>query len=253
MNGRSLYQSLPGPAALELKNITRRWPGGEPVFSKLDLSIPRGSICCLLGPSGCGKSTLLRCAASLDTIEAGETLVGGEIVTTPSPERQLILQDDRQLFPWLNISENILFPVCRNITGSAEGLLEMVGLADSGSLYPSQLSGGMKQRAVLARALAAEPDILLLDEPFGALDSEIRKRLHRVLLDIHQKRKLTILLVTHDVNEALILADTIVYMGSSGKLSQPEDNPLDDKRNMENPQFFQATMMIRKRYGFLME
>ncbi|RKX74774.1 MAG: ABC transporter ATP-binding protein [Spirochaetes bacterium] len=248
MSNRSVY---PGPAALEMKDITRRWPGGEPVFSNLYLSIPRGSICCLLGPSGCGKSTLLRCAASLDTVETGETLVSGEAVSTPSPERQLILQDDRQLFPWLNISENILFPVRRSTAGSAEGLLEMVGLADSGSLYPSQLSGGMKQRAVLARSLAAEPEILLLDEPFGALDSEIRKRLHRVLLDIHRKRKLTILLVTHDVNEALILADTIIYMDSSGKLSQPEVNPLGDERNMENPQFFQATMKMRKRYGLL--
>ncbi|MCD6342721.1 MAG: ABC transporter ATP-binding protein, partial [Spirochaetaceae bacterium] len=109
----------------------------------------------------------------------------------------------------------------------------------------------MKQRAVLARSLAAEPEILLLDEPYGALDSEIRKRLHRVLLDIHRKRKLTILLVTHDVNEALILADTIIYMDSSGKLSQPEVNPLGDERNMENPQFFQATMKMRKRYGLL--
>ncbi len=241
----------PGPAALELKNITRRWPGGEPVFSNLNLSVPRGSICCLLGPSGCGKSTLLRCAASLDTMETGEILFSGKVVTAPSPERQLILQDDRQLFPWLNILENVLFPVRRSNSGNTDGLLEMVGLADSGNLYPSQLSGGMKQRAVLARSLAAEPEILLLDEPFGALDSEIRKRLHRVLLDIHRKRKLTILLVTHDVNEALILADTIIYMDSSGKLSQPEVNPLGDKRNMDNPQFFKATMKMRKRYELL--
>ncbi len=241
------------PAALELRNISRRWPGREAVFSNLNLSVLRGSISCLLGPSGCGKSTLLRCAASLDTVEAGEVLVGKKVVTAPSPERQLILQDDWQLFPWLTISENVLFPVRRSISGSSDGLLEMVGLSDSGNLYPSQLSGGMKQRAVLARALAAEPEILLLDEPFGALDSEISKRLHEVLLDIHQRRKLTVLLVTHDINEALILADVIIYMDSSGNLSPAEVNPPGDRRNMENPRFFNATMKIRKRYELLID
>ncbi|MCK5736081.1 MAG: ABC transporter ATP-binding protein [Spirochaetaceae bacterium] len=243
-------------AALEMRNITRRWPGGEPVFKNLSLTVSRGSICCLLGPSGCGKSTLLRCAASLDPVETGETLVDGKTVEGPSRERQLILQDDRQLFPWMTIIENVSFPVRLGDVGNSGGtkkLLNMVGLADSENLYPSQLSGGMKQRAVLARALAAEPELLLLDEPFGALDSEIRKRLHGVILNIHQEKKLTILLVTHDVSEALVLSDTIVYMNSNGELSSPETNPLGYSRDMENPLFFQETLRMRRRYESLLD
>ncbi len=252
--------------ALELKGITRRWPGGEPVFSDLSLSVPRGSICCLLGPSGCGKSTLLRCAASLDPVESGETYINGDIVNAPSVERQLILQDDRQLFPWMSVVDNVSFPMrlgaARRIDGKStwdsEELLGMVGMKGSSTLYPSQLSGGMKQRVVLARALAAGPEIMLLDEPFGALDSEIRKRLHGVLLEIHSKKGLTILLVTHDVSEALILADTIIYMNYKGGLSPAEANPLDKQninniRDMENPDFYKETLRIRRRYESLLE
>jgi len=241
--------------ALELRSITRRWPGKETVFSNLSLSVTRGTIVSLLGPSGCGKSTLLRTAASLDSLETGNIIVHGKTVYSPSPERQLILQDDRQLFPWLDISSNISFPLRRRgieNPGETEKLLKMAGLADSGSLYPAQLSGGMKQRAVLARALAANPEILLLDEPFGALDSEIRSRLHRILLDIHREKNLTILLVTHDVNEALFLSDTIVYMNTSGILSIPEPNPLGENRNMESDKFFQETLNMRKHYELLL-
>lgn len=248
----------PENPALELNNLTRRWSGREPVFSGLSLSVSRGEITCLLGPSGCGKSTLLRCAASLDTVESGHISVNGEIMTEPSPGRQLVLQDDRQLLPWLNVNDNVSFPLrmgkaCNKVAADTEGLLGLVGLADAGSLYPAQLSGGMKQRAVLARALAAEPGILLLDEPFAALDSEIRKRLHGILKDIHREKGLTILMVTHDVTEALILADTIVYMNSRGILSPSEKNPLGNKRDTESGDFFLETIRVRRRYESLLD
>ncbi len=249
---------MPVKPALELRKLTRRWPGRESVFSGLSLSVSRGKITCLLGPSGCGKSTLLRCAASLDTVESGQIFIDGEPVTEPSPGRQLILQDDRQLLPWLSVKDNVSFPVrmgsaCGTGIADSEELLSLVGLADAGSLFPAQLSGGMKQRAVLARALAAEPGILLLDEPFAALDSEIRKRLHVVLKDIHREKNLTILLVTHDVAEALILADTIIYMDSQGLLSPPEENPLRNKRDAESNDFFRETVRMRRRYESLVD
>jgi NitT/TauT family transport system ATP-binding protein len=241
-----------------LENLTRRWPGNDPVFSDLNLEVTPGFCTCLLGPSGCGKSTLLRCAASLDVPEKGRILIDGEEAAEPSPDRQLILQDDSQLLPWLSVEDNVLFPRRMGIAGGiggfeARSLLELVGLPDAGSLYPVQLSGGMRQRAVLARALAADPRYLLLDEPFAALDAEIRSRLHRVLTGILGRRNLTVLLVTHDVGEALMLADRLVYMDANGSLSRPEPNPLGQERNPEDPQFFSQTIRMRRRYESLVE
>lgn len=244
--------------AFEAINLTRRWPGGTPVFSGLNLSVNSGEICCLLGPSGCGKSTFLRCAASLDPIEIGEIRIDGDRVSGPTPRRQLILQDDRQLLPWLSVEENISFPIRmgRSLNlhkRDTESLLDLVGMSGTGKKYPAQLSGGMRQRVVLARALAAEPEILLLDEPFAALDAEIRKRLHIVIRHIHQSSHLTIILVTHDVSEALILADTIIFMDSGGRLSPPESNPLGSDRDSESIDFFSEMNQLRRRYETLVD
>lgn len=248
----------PEVPALEAVNLTRRWPGGPPVFSGLTLSVNRGEICCLLGPSGCGKSTFLRCAASLDPIETGKIVINGVNEFRPSPRRQLILQDDRQLLPWLNVEENISFPIRMGRAAidtlyDTNALLDLVGMNGTGDKFPAQLSGGMKQRVVLARALAAEPKILLLDEPFAALDSEIRRRLQAVIKRIHQSSQLTIILVTHDISEALILADTIIYMNIRGELSSPESNPLDSNRNPESMRFFSEMNRMRRRYETLVD
>ena len=242
-----------------LEGLARRWPGKPPVFTGLDLAVEHGLFTCLLGPSGCGKSTLLRCAASLDPPEAGRILIDGREVREPSPDRQLILQDDNQLLPWLTVEDNVLFPrrmgavpgAGKPCVTDARALLSLVGLPDAGKLHPAQLSGGMRQRAVLARALAAEPRFLLLDEPFAALDAEIRGRLHRVLTDIRRGRNVTVLLVTHDVGEALVLADRLVYMDAGGKLGPPENNPLGQERNPESPEFFQEMIRMRRRYESL--
>lgn len=240
-----------------LEGLTRCWPGKPPVFSGLNLTVEQGSLTCLLGPSGCGKSTLLRCASSLDSPEEGRILIDGIEIHTPSADRQLILQDDNQLLPWLSVLDNVDFPRRMGAAESggvdAHSLLTLVGLPDAGPLYPVQLSGGMRQRAVLARALAANPRYLLLDEPFAALDAEIRSRLHRVLTEIRRSRDLTILLVTHDVGEALVLADRIVYMNAKGVLSSPEDNPLGRKRDSESPEFFRQMIRMRRRYESLLE
>jgi len=255
--GRSAVSGHPA-TALELRNAARRWPGGEPVFRNMHLRVLRGQVTVLLGPSGCGKSTLLRCAASLDPMEEGTIEVDGRQVHRPSPERQLILQDDRQLLPWLTVAGNIAFPARmigrgRSDRSSVDRLLELVGLPGSADAFPARLSGGMRQRAVLARALAAEPSILLLDEPFGALDSDTRRKLHDALLQVHRARDLAILLVTHDVAEALVLADTLVFMDRFGALSPREENPLPEPRRTDSLEFFRASNGLRRRYESLVD
>ena len=249
-------------AALELKGVTRSWKPGNPVFRGLDLEVPRRGITVLLGPSGCGKSTLLRCAASLDSPDEGTVLVDGHHVFSPSPERQLILQSDNQLLPWLTVEQNILFPGrhARRSPG-AEGntglspvsLLEDVGLPGHEGSYPTRLSGGMRQRAVLARALAARPSVLLLDEPFAALDTIIRTRLQQLLLTLRKSRPVAMLLVTHDVSEALTLADRLLFMSGSGVLSQPEENPLGSARDPKSMEFFKASIRMKRRYEELID
>ncbi len=256
---------LPEPEvpALELINLTRQRPGTPPVFSQLNLSVPSSGITVLLGPSGCGKSTLLRCAASLESCECGTIRFFGRPVHRPSIQRQLILQDDNQLFPWLTVAENTAFPRKRTSAGrspdgdggkarhSVEELLDMVNLREAARLYPAQLSGGMKQRAVLARALSAAPSLLLLDEPFAALDSHIRSRLQQLLIRIHQEEGTAMLLVTHSISEALILGDFIICMNALGVLSQREPNPLGNSRNPEKSEFHQAATALEKRYALL--
>lgn len=246
--------------ALELSDVSRSWQPGSPVFSNLNLCVSTRGITVLLGPSGCGKSTLLRCAASLDIPEEGVVKVRGMPVSAPSPDRQLILQEDNQLLPWLTVGENVAFPVkhggpVRNRKDRTKtsidpcSLLDSVGLPDSSEFYPSRLSGGMKQRAVLARALAAEPAILLLDEPFAALDTVIRSRLQLLLRAIHEERKTTMLLVTHDIAEALVLADIIVFMDSGGRIVSSENNPLGTRRDMDSMEFHEAIVEMRHRYS----
>ncbi len=247
--------------ALELENVGRSWTPGKSVFKELNLKVPDEGITVLLGPSGCGKSTLLRCAASLDPPDRGRILVKGRLVENPSPDRQMVLQSDNQLLPWLTVRENILFPL-RNARPkmnkpedsekTVARILEDVGLPGSSDAYPAQLSGGMKQRAVLARALVVKPAILLLDEPFASLDTVIRSRLQLLLGSLKEKRPVAMLLVTHDVSEALILADRLVFMSASGILSPPEENPLGEIRDPESQEFFEASTRMKRRYRTLL-
>ena len=233
----------PAPMSLDLEGVSRSWPGRDAVFSDLSLAARPSEITVLLGPSGCGKSTLLRCAASLDTPETGRILVNGNPVTEPAPDRQLILQGDNQLLPWLTVLDNVAFPIrsrMNNRIPEPAELLSLVGLPDAASLYPAQLSGGMRQRVVLARALAANPGILLLDEPFAALDNAIRTHLQILLRKIHRTEGITMLLVTHDISEALVLADTLIFMNSAGVTGSPEANPLGNDRDVDHPGFFRG-------------
>jgi ABC-type nitrate/sulfonate/bicarbonate transport system ATPase subunit len=185
-------------------------------LERASLTVAAGEMVCLLGPSGCGKSTLLRLFAGLDSPTSGALFVGNEPIAGPSAERGLVFQDPN-LFPWLTVRGNIQSGlvargVLRERRHEVDQYMSLVGLEGFGDAYPHQLSGGMAQRAALARALVNHPKVLLLDEPLGALDAFTRMRMQDEVLRIWQDRGTTMLLVTHDIDEALYMGDRVVLM-----------------------------------------
>ncbi len=188
------------------------------VLSDIDLDVAAGEILAIIGPSGCGKSTLLRAVGGLDTPSAG-TISIGDTPVSPVDQRVAVAFQEPRLLPWRSIERNVQLGLPRG-TGRRQGadrveeLLELVGLSASRGLRPREVSGGMAQRASLARALSRSPGVLVLDEPFGALDALTRLRMQDLLLDVHATEPATVLLVTHDVDEALYLADRVVLLGS---------------------------------------
>lgn len=207
---------------LSIEAVSRQFPaprGGAPVPALLpvDLSVAENDFLVLLGPSGCGKSTLLRLIAGLDRPSAGRILLDGRPVSAPGPDRGMVFQS-YTLFPWLTVADNIAFGLREKGLDEASvqpiisDWLERIGLAGFGHHYPKQLSGGMQQRTAIARALATDPAILLLDEPFGALDNQTRGLMQEMLLSIWEKQRKTVLFVTHDIEEAVFLASRVVVM-----------------------------------------
>lgn len=200
---------------LSLRGLTLAYGGGEPVLSGLDLDIGEGELVCVVGPSGCGKSSLLNVIAGFLPATSGQVLVDGQPVQGPDRRRLFIFQDSG-LFPWLTVGENVGLgllglPEAARAAAVAEKL-EMVGLAGTEPRFPAELSGGMKQRVELARALAADPDVLYMDEPFGALDFLTRIKVRQDLVRIWERARKTILFVTHDVDESVQLADRVVVL-----------------------------------------
>jgi ABC-type nitrate/sulfonate/bicarbonate transport system ATPase subunit len=188
-----------------------------PVLENINLAVADGEFVCLLGPSGCGKSTLLNTMAGFLSPTSGEVRVNNEIVQGPDPRRIFVFQE-RGVFPWLTVEGNIAFGLAKLTREERERRIahyvQMVGLQGFEKAYPSELSGGMKQRLEVARALAVNPDMLLLDEPFGALDSITRLTMRQELLRIWQTEQKTIVFVTHDIDEAVQLADRVVVMSA---------------------------------------
>ncbi|MDR2825725.1 MAG: ABC transporter ATP-binding protein [Deltaproteobacteria bacterium] len=185
-------------------------------LSGIDLAVSAGEFISLIGPSGCGKSTLLRLIAGLNQPEAGKLYLDDEPITGPHYERGLVFQNP-MLFPWLNIHDNVAFGlqargVYQQEKSEVANFLKLVGLADFGKSFPHQLSGGMAQRAALARALVNRPSVLLLDEPLGALDAFTRMNMQEELIRIWRERRSTMIMVTHDVDEAIYLSDRVVVM-----------------------------------------
>jgi NitT/TauT family transport system ATP-binding protein len=202
------------------------------VFDQVSLDIHRREFVCVIGRSGCGKSTFLRIVAGLDRATAGEVLLDGKPVSGPGPDRGMVFQG-YTLFPWLTVRQNVMFGLrmsgkpTQTQQGEASQWLEMVGLGKFENSYPHELSGGMKQRVAIARALANEPRILIMDEPFGALDAQTRAQMQSYLLQIWKQVDVTILFVTHDLDEAAYLSDRILVMGTNpGRVSEFLENPV---------------------------
>lgn len=187
------------------------------IFSGLQAEVQRGELVCLIGRSGCGKSTLLKIIAGFLAPSQGCCLLAGQPITHPGPDRGVIFQEDA-LFPWLTVRENISFglKVTAAVQESITAMLAQVGLQDYGDHLPRTLSGGMKQRVALARVLIRSPRILLMDEPFGALDAQSREEMQELLLRLMQDRRQTVIFVTHDVQEAVMLADRVLLLERNG-------------------------------------
>jgi ABC-type nitrate/sulfonate/bicarbonate transport system ATPase subunit len=228
-----LNKSFPAPD----DSMTRRL-----VLSNISLSLSAGELVSLIGPSGCGKSTLLRLVAGLDTPDSGELLIGSQAITEPSAERGLVFQDPN-LFPWLTVRRNIQAGlvargVLKEKRGEVDEFMRLIGLEAFANAYPHHLSGGMAQRAALARALINHPKVLLLDEPLGALDAFTRMRMQDEVLRLWQNRRTTMLLVTHDIDEALYMSDRIMIMSPRpGRIERIITVSLDRPRHRTSSDF----------------
>lgn len=223
------------------KDFSAQGPDGQPrvlhVLNDVSFGIERGEFVCLLGFSGCGKSTLLNILAGFEQPTSGSVTIDGEAVCKPLPSRVVIFQD-YGLLPWLNVQKNVELALGHRGYTKAEKAdialhyIEQVGLSDRASSFPAQLSGGQRQRVAIARSLAAKPDILFMDEPFGALDPIIRRKLQDDLLRIVKEEGKTVVFVTHDVDEAVYLSDRVFLMQPSGTgLKHVQPIPLPHPRN----------------------
>jgi len=228
-------------SAIKIEKLDKTYPAQPPVHAldRIDLEVEAGEFVALLGPSGCGKSTLLNLVAGFEQASSGSLMVHGKAVEKPGPDRGVVFQE-AALFPWLNVWENVIFgPKTQGLKASdyearANEMLHIVGLSDFKKHLPVQLSGGMRQRVGIARILTLGSKVLLMDEPFGALDAQTRLTMQELLLGVWQQLKPTIVFVTHDIDEALFLADTIYVMSARpGRLQTPISVPLARSRSIE--------------------
>ncbi|MCI7302415.1 MAG: ABC transporter ATP-binding protein [Clostridiales Family XIII bacterium] len=223
---------------LEIQGLTKNYhdaPDSEDILKNLNLTVNEGEFICILGPSGCGKTTLIRCIAGFEDYE-GVIKVDGKEVRKPGIDRIMVFQDFNQLFPWKTVRKNIQYPLKINGITDKEELnritrehLELVGLSDYGDFYPHQLSGGMKQRVAIAKGLALNPKIILMDEPFASLDAMTRNKLQAELWRIKEKENATVIFITHNIQEALVLGTRILLLSKQGKIKIDMDN------NIEKP------------------
>ena len=242
--------------AIEIKNINKSFEGKNKNLSVLDninLTINDGELICLLGPSGCGKTTLLRLIAGLEHPTSGEIIANDEVVKGPSGDRAVIFQQ-YSLFPWLTVLQNVTFGLEMTKKGTkeenvaaAERYLESVGLIDFKDSYPHELSGGMKQRVAIIRSLLNHSPILLMDEPFSAVDMQTRHKLQEQLIGVWKRFENTIVFVTHDVDEAVYLADKIVILDKNpGRIANIVEVDIERPRKRDSKEFIQIQESIVK-------
>lgn len=234
--------TLPAQPKLELKNINKSYSvQGKHlrVLENINLQLHPQEFVCLVGSSGCGKSTLLNIVAGLLPPSAGQVLVDGRVVTGPGSDRGMVFQG-YTLYPWLTVAQNIAFGLKISQMPKTEQrervayYLDVVGLSNFAKAYPKQLSGGMKQRVAIARALANQPAVLLMDEPLGALDAQTKEQMQQFLLQLWQQTHVTVLMITHDVEEAIFLSERIYVMGSNpGCLKLEVPIVLSETRDLE--------------------
>jgi len=246
------------PAAIAIRNLWMSFPGkrgGDSihVLERINLEVRAGEFVCLVGPSGCGKSTLLNIIGGFLRQTRGDALVEGQPVHGPDPRRIFVFQENG-VFPWLTVRENIGFGLSRTSLQEREKTVahytEMVGLTGFEGAYPRELSGGMRQRVEIARALASNPDIIYMDEPFGALDFITRMKMRSDLTRIWQTEKKTILFVTHDIEEAVQLADRVLVMSKRPATIQ-EDVRIDipRPRDLDSPGYLEKRDHIFRAMG----
>jgi len=230
----SLVQANVQPSfpILAVSDLSKTYQVGNnlrPVLGGISLRVDRGEFVCIVGPSGAGKSTLLRCIAGLLAPSSGTILLDGQPIHEPPPKLAVVFQDySRSLMPWMSVAKNVTLPLRskgyskREQAERADEALSAVGLTDARSQYPWQLSGGMQQRVAIARALAYEPEALLLDEPFASVDAQTRSDLEDLILSVRDTFGMTVLLVTHDIDESVYLADRVVVMSGSPTMIREE-------------------------------
>jgi NitT/TauT family transport system ATP-binding protein/sulfonate transport system ATP-binding protein len=231
---------------LTVRGVTKRFAVGDDevkALAPVDLTIRKGEFVCMIGASGCGKSTLLRIIAGFEEPTTGHVLIDGKPVTGPGSDRGMVFQD-YALFPWMTVRQNISFgPRQRHLSReeidkTTDEFVKMVGLERFADRYPNQLSGGMKQRVAIARVLANNANILLMDEPFGALDALTREQLQNELLQIWKRTGVTTIFVTHSVEEAVLLADRVLVMSAGpGRIDSDFRIDLPRPRDVSSPEF----------------
>jgi len=243
---------------LEVQNVGKTFEsrrGPVQALENISFTVRQREFVCVIGRSGCGKSTLIRILAGLESPTTGKLLVEDSPVHGPGPDRGMVFQA-YTLFPWLTVKQNVMFGLKRtgvdrwNAEREAMSWINMVGLKDFSEHYPSQLSGGMKQRVAIARALANKPRVLLMDEPFGALDAQTRCTMQSYLQDIWQNVEVTVLFITHDLDEAIYLADRILVLDANpGRVQEVIDVPLPRPRNPDqfvDPRFLAVKQRLEE-------
>lgn len=241
---------------LEVKDVQKIFStakGDVTALKNINFKAHRREFVCVIGASGCGKSTLIRILAGLETPSSGQVLLDGEPVYNPGPDRGMVFQG-YTLFPWLTVKKNVMFGLLNqgmtsaNAESEAMQWIDLVGLSKFADSYPDQLSGGMKQRVAIARALANKPRILLMDEPYGALDAQTRSKMQSYLLQIWHNIDITILFITHDLDEAIYLADRILVLKSHpGEVEEVIEVPVPRPRDPEqfiSPEFLATRKRI---------